>query len=188
MCTQASTALAAARSGEVVADLQTLYRDFDRVHGPLTQPWVPFLLMIKEACDSWRLQDPERIPTHEALLRRDDYRCTFPGCSRRRMLEENHIEPKARGGSNCAENLTTLCFIHHRQVFHTGYARISGKAPHALRYEIGISPGRPPLLVTLGNLIIERRGRPVGERASRCVPITAAASGSRRPQSCLSKM
>jgi hypothetical protein len=154
-------------SDEVLADLQALYRDFDRVHGPLTQLWVPFILMMKEACDSWRLQDPERIPTHEALLRRDDYRCTFPGCSRRRALEENHIEPKARGGSNLAKNLTTLCFTHHREVFHTGYARISGDAPHALRYEIGITPGRPPLLVTLGNLIIERNGRAVGERPSR---------------------
>jgi hypothetical protein len=145
-------------SEEVLADLRALYRDFDRAHGPLTQPWVPFILMMKEACDAWRLHDPERIPTHEALLRRDEYHCTFPGCSRRRALEVNHIHFRSRGGSGRSENLTTLCFTHHRGVFHTGYARITGTAPHALRYEIGICPGRPPLLVTLGNYVLERGG------------------------------
>ena len=44
----------------------------------------------------------------------------------------------------------------HRDVIHLGYARVSGKAPHALRFEIGIRPSGRPLLVTEGNFILAR--------------------------------
>ena len=56
-----------------------------------------------------------------AVLARDRYRCTTPGCGSTRFLEVHHVTPQSRGGTNRAENLTTLCsrchgFAHKHQV------------------------------------------------------------------------
>jgi hypothetical protein len=146
-------------SEEVAADLHALHRDFERVHGPLAQSWVPLILAIKEATDAWLEQDPGRVPIRDAILRRDGYHCVFPGCGRRATLEGNHIHMRSRGGRNHRSNIITLCAVHHRYVFHRGYARITGTAPDDLRFEIGVRPDGRPLLVTHGNLIVERNYR-----------------------------
>jgi len=53
------------------------------------------------------------------VLARDRYRCQSTGCSNTRFLEIHHVIPRARGGSNRKENLTTLCSrchtFRHRQ-------------------------------------------------------------------------
>jgi hypothetical protein len=48
------------------------------------------------------------------VLARDHYQCTSPGCGNTRFLEVHHIKPRARGGINQEENLTTLCSACHR--------------------------------------------------------------------------
>ncbi len=66
-----------------------------------------------------------------AVLARDRHRCTR--CGATRFLEIHHVVPRAEGGSNRADNLTTLCSRCHR--FHhtrnTKDARRwkSGRAP-----------------------------------------------------------
>ncbi|MBK7672469.1 MAG: HNH endonuclease [bacterium] len=55
------------------------------------------------------------------VLARDRHRCTNPGCGSTRFLEVHHVTPRSRGGTNRAENLTTLCnrchgFAHERPV------------------------------------------------------------------------
>lgn len=48
-----------------------------------------------------------------AVLKRDKYKCVKCGCSpslnHKVELEVDHIRPVARGGTNEAENLQTLC-------------------------------------------------------------------------------
>ena len=72
------------------------------------------------ACDA-RVKRPGRpnraviAPSvRTAVLARDRYRCTTPGCGATRFLEVHHVVPRTRGGSNKAENLVTLCGRCHR--------------------------------------------------------------------------
>jgi 5-methylcytosine-specific restriction endonuclease McrA len=48
------------------------------------------------------------------VLDRDGHRCATPGCSNAQFLEVHHVVPRTLGGSNRAENLTTLCSRCHR--------------------------------------------------------------------------
>ena len=59
--------------------------------------------------------------TRAAVLARDRHRCSTPGCGATRFLEVHHVMSRARGGSNKAENLVTLCgrchrFHHEREI------------------------------------------------------------------------
>jgi hypothetical protein len=81
------------------------------------------------------------------------------------MLEAHHCKHRSRGGKGCQENLTTLCYIHHQLIIHMGYAKVAGTAPDALRFVIGIrKDGKPPLLVTEGDFILLKNGRPPNEK------------------------
>ncbi len=54
--------------------------------------------------------------TRREVLARDRHRCQAPGCNRTRFLEVHHIIPRNQGGTNHADNLTTLCGSCHRLV------------------------------------------------------------------------
>jgi 5-methylcytosine-specific restriction endonuclease McrA len=58
--------------------------------------------------------------TRRLVLTRDRHRCQTPGCPHTHFLEIHHIIPRARGGTNAPDNLTTLCSachaLAHRQV------------------------------------------------------------------------
>lgn len=47
-----------------------------------------------------------------AILERDDYACTTPGCGAP-ATEVDHIIPRHQGGSDEHENLRSLCAAHH---------------------------------------------------------------------------
>ncbi len=74
------------------------------------------------------------LRTRTAVLARDQHRCTVPGCRSTRGLELHHIQWRSRGGDHRARNLTTTCSHHHAAVHH-GHLRVTGEAPHALRFE-----------------------------------------------------
>jgi len=63
-----------------------------------------------------RGHDRSAIPpsVRRLVLDRDHHRCTTPGCGNTHFLDVHHIVPRAEGGSNKAENLTTLCTRCHR--------------------------------------------------------------------------
>jgi len=70
----------------------------------------------------------------QAVLARDRYRCQSTGCGNTRFLEIHHVVPRSRGGSNRAENLTTLCsrchaFSHRQATINreTGVREIRGE-------------------------------------------------------------
>ena len=79
----------------------------------------------------------------------------IPGCTSRKHLETHHNRPRSQGGGNEAENLSVVCHGHHHHGIHKGYVRITGTAPHALRFELGRRPNAPPLLIYTGNKLVK---------------------------------
>ncbi|MCA9796959.1 MAG: HNH endonuclease, partial [Candidatus Eremiobacteraeota bacterium] len=66
-----------------------------------------------------------------AVLRRDGYRCSCPGCPNRLWLDVHHVVFYCRGGPTVPENLIVVCSRCHKNI-HKGILRVSGVAPHAL--------------------------------------------------------
>ena len=77
---------------------------------------------------------PPRV--RREVLARDKHRCRAPGCGRTRFLEVHHIKPRSLGGSNQAENLTTLCGSCHR-LYHQHTGGIGAPEKPEKSYEIG---------------------------------------------------
>jgi|GEM_PF-5318297 len=138
-----------------IADLRALQHDFRRTYGPTWPTWTPIHLLFRDATDQWNLKDPGRPLTRESILLRDDHHCTFPGCPSRGPLESHHAEFRSHGGRDTQANQTELCSTHHRAVVHEGHARITGQAPHALRFEFGRRAKGHPILTTVGGFIVD---------------------------------
>jgi hypothetical protein len=64
--------------------------------------------------------------TRRAVRIRDQRRCVVPGCRNARFLDLHHIGLRSEGGGNEADNLVTLCGLHHRAV-HRGTLSVSGR-------------------------------------------------------------
>src|SRR5690349_10933981 len=76
------------------------------------------------------------------VLARDKHRCTVPGCRATANVDCHHIVPRADGGSNKPENLTTLCSAHHL-LLHGGKLTMTGLAPDAIRFGWSRPPPDP---------------------------------------------
>ena len=76
-----------------------------------------------------------------AVLQRDQRRCRVPGCNNASFLDLHHVQLREDGGGNSADNLLTLCGLHHRAV-HRGVLSIAGRAQVAsFRHADGSSYG-----------------------------------------------
>jgi hypothetical protein len=98
------------------------------------------------ALRSWNALEARTRREHRVFAR-DGWRCAVPGCSRMRGLHAHHVVFRAQGGGDEREDLVTLCADHHLRGVHGGTLRIRGRAPHALRFELGLRAGRAPLAV-----------------------------------------
>ena len=60
--------------------------------------WVALLAMIEDFVATW--DDPRQSPQRDAdrIYIRDGWRCSAPGCTSRRNLEEHHVQYRSRGG------------------------------------------------------------------------------------------
>jgi len=111
--------------------------------------------MFDHAFESWGANDP-RIRREHRVFERDGWRCTVPGCSSYRNLHDHHVVFRSAGGSDELANRTTLCAFHHLRGVHAGRVRCLGRAPAGLRFELGLRPGRAPLLrYSAGELLDE---------------------------------
>jgi hypothetical protein len=54
------------------------------------------------------------VNVKRAVCQRDAGKCVYPGCGSRFMLEYDHIQPFAKGGTNTVENLRLLCRAHNQ--------------------------------------------------------------------------
>ncbi len=51
-----------------------------------------------------------------AVLGRDRYQCTVPGCTNRLWLDIHHLVHRKHGGAHTLANLIAICTVHHRMV------------------------------------------------------------------------
>lgn len=94
--------------------------------GDPTLPVGTYVLERDEQAPEHDRQIPEIV--RREVMRRDNWSCRWDGCGwphgfleqDRRFLEVHHIEHHAHGGTNTAENLVTLCNLHHDEVHRTG--------------------------------------------------------------------
>jgi len=84
-------------------------------------------------------------------MRRDNWQCKVPGCSRA-AEHLHHIWFKSRGGPSRAWNLVGLCAAHHLQGVHQGSIHISGRAPDGLTFLVGEEAVREARLARRGGL------------------------------------
>jgi hypothetical protein len=126
------------------AVLATLQRHLERV---FRRPWSQheaFEAMLDHALEAWGSHGP--LPEKYRVSARDGWRCTVPGCTGYRNLQNHHIVFRSVGGSDDLANRTTLCVWHHLRLIHARLARCTGRAPGRLRFALGLRPGRPPLV------------------------------------------
>jgi hypothetical protein len=93
--------------------------------------------------DTWKEPAPRRRTRSQKVRDRDLGCCQVPGCSRK-ATHAHHVDFLSRGGSDDLSNQVGLCAAHHLHGVHAGYVRVSGRAPDALRWELGRGwDGRP---------------------------------------------
>jgi len=71
--------------------------------------------------------------TRRAVLRRDHRQCVVPGCRNALFLDLHHVDPRSEGGGNDADNLITLCGVHHRAA-HRGELIVRGRVSTGVRF------------------------------------------------------
>src|SRR5436309_1734357 len=104
--------------------------------------WQGLERLLTHVKAEWEAQPRHRDP----IFARDGWRCAVPVCTSRRQLHDHHIVFRSRGGDNGRDNRITVCAWHHLRGIHTGRVRATGEAPDAITWEIGLRPGRTPLL------------------------------------------
>lgn len=117
---------------------QALTRDARTRLAHLRAPWEVLFQILGEFLTTWDRKEVRSAATQHHILERDGYHCAVPGCSARRGLEVHHIVFRSQGGKHGAENLITLCAVHHRLVLHETHGiACRGAAPHALHWRVG---------------------------------------------------
>jgi len=117
------------------AALCTVRRRIERLVGRPVSPSEGFEAMLDHALEAWG-HPHTRVKKEHRVFERDGWRCAVPGCSSYRSLHAHHVVPRARGGSNAAWNLVTLCAFHHLRGVHAGIIGLEGRAPDELRFEL----------------------------------------------------
>jgi hypothetical protein len=120
---------------------------------PPEPAWRSFARLLAHVRGEW-----ERQPRHpDPIFARDGWRCAVPACSARGRLHDHHIHYRSRGGDNTRGNRIAVCAQHHLHAIHAGCIHACGVAPHAVHWELGVRPGRPPLLRFVGDRYVGAR-------------------------------
>lgn len=98
--------------------------------GDPTLPMGVYVLARDEQAPAHDRHIPEII--RREVMARDDWRCRWEGCGwspsqnyrDQRFLEVHHLVQHAKGGTNDADNLLTLCNLHHDEVHRSGHLEI----------------------------------------------------------------
>ena len=102
--------------------------------------WVGLLALLEEFAATWDAAERPRGRSRDAIYIRDGWRCSAPGCSSRRNLEDHHLVYRSRGGSKAHRNRLCLCRFHHQMGEHGGLASCRGEAPLGVVWRLGREP------------------------------------------------
>jgi 5-methylcytosine-specific restriction endonuclease McrA len=100
--------------------------------------WVGLLAMLEDYVETW--DHPGERPARAAgtIYVRDGWRCSAPGCTSRRHLEDHHLVYRSRGGDRKEpSNRICLCRFHHQRGEHGGLASCRGRAPLGIVWRLG---------------------------------------------------
>ncbi len=123
---------------------ETLRKHHHRDKGGPLHEGEAFDLILSLALLAWTRRDP-RARRPDPVIVRDGYLCAIPGCTSRCSLHDHHVIYRSRGGNDEEGNRLTLCAYHHQRCVHAQRMRVTGRAPDALVFEIGLRRGLPPL-------------------------------------------
>ncbi|WP_242393945.1 HNH endonuclease signature motif containing protein [Anaeromyxobacter oryzisoli] len=108
------------------------------------------VLIAEHFIETWtefvKHQERSRPARQRKVLARDRGRCQVPGCSRP-AAHVHHVCFRSHGGDDSEENGIALCAAHHLHAIHRGWIRVRGRAPDALRWELGLGPDGKALAV-----------------------------------------
>ena len=113
-------------------------------------PWRACERLLDHVYGQWSNQPRHRDP----IFARDGWRCAVPACSARRGLHDHHVVFRSHGGGNAQPNRVTVCAPHHHRSIHRYEIRAWGRAPDAVRWELGVRRDGPPLLRLIGERYI----------------------------------
>ena len=129
----------------VVSLLESALRAAREAAGRFLTPSEGLQLIAEHFIETNRDQLAERNTVQKRVLARDRDRCQVPGCSRA-ALQAHHVKFRSHLGGDAEENLTGICAAHHLHGIHAGYLRVTGVAPHRLRWSFRHGGG--PLSLT----------------------------------------
>jgi hypothetical protein len=113
------------------------------------------LALVEDFALTWDGDGGAPARPGDRIYIRDGWRCTAPGCTSRRNLEDHHVY-RSRRGSDEPSNRTCLCRFHHQRGEHGDLASCRGAAPLGILWRLGRIevaswyrserrlPGRPP--------------------------------------------
>jgi hypothetical protein len=108
-----------------------------KVEGRWLPPGACLVRVAEHFIETWKPLLAGRKPRWAKVLERDKGFCKVPGCSRK-ATQVHHILHRSLGGGDEPWNLVSLCAPHHLHGVHRGWIRVSGRAPDALVWELGI--------------------------------------------------
>jgi hypothetical protein len=126
------------------AVLCTVRRRMERHIGRLPTQGEALGAMLDHAFSCWGVGD--KVSPNHRVFDRDGWRCAVPGCTSMENLHGHHIHFRSAGGSDDPANRVTLCAFHHLRGVHAERIRCGGAAPDGLTWQLGIRPGKAPLV------------------------------------------
>lgn len=117
-----------------------------RVEGRFVEPGECLARMSQHFVEVWEEALEVRNTVQARVAERDKGLCQVPGCSRS-AAHVHHVVFRSHLGEDVEENLVSLCAMHHERGIHKGYIHVEGDAPDGLRWELGLRPNLPSLLV-----------------------------------------
>jgi hypothetical protein len=114
--------------------------------------WVGLLALLEDFVLTW--DPPHRVARAPAGTRarastgapkrpgdpvysRAGWRCTAPGCTSRKNLDDHHVVYRSRRGGNALDNRICACHFHHHLGEHGLLASCRGKAPLGILWRLG---------------------------------------------------
>lgn len=104
--------------------------------------WVGLLALLEDFVLTWdpltqgRERASQKRPS-DPVYARAGWRCTAPGCTSRKSLEDHHIVYRSHLGCDEMSNRTCLCRFHHQRGEHGDLASCSGEAPLGILWRLG---------------------------------------------------